>query len=95
MTTHRLALTAALASLFFISVPLFASETDDRIETSAKQSYVFKTYLKGDDIQCPVQGWRCHLDRGCFRGILQKIGRRDRCEPARSCKRQQQVGRKR
>jgi osmotically-inducible protein OsmY len=25
--------------------------TDDRIESSAKQSYVFKTYLKGDDIK--------------------------------------------
>ena len=24
---------------------------DDRIESSAKKSYVFKTYLKGDDIK--------------------------------------------
>lgn len=49
-TGYRLALTATMASLFFINVPLFASETDDRIESSAKESYVFKTYLKGDDI---------------------------------------------
>ena len=49
--THRVALAAALASLFFISAPLFASETDDRIEESAKQSYVFKTYLKDNAIQ--------------------------------------------
>jgi osmotically-inducible protein OsmY len=40
-----------MASLFLINVPLFASETDDRIESSAKQTYVFKTYLKGDDIK--------------------------------------------
>jgi osmotically-inducible protein OsmY len=30
---------------------LYASEIDDRIESSAKKSYVFKTYLKDDDIQ--------------------------------------------
>jgi hyperosmotically inducible periplasmic protein len=42
---YRLALIAAVASLFVINVS-FASETDDRIESSAKESYVFKTYLK-------------------------------------------------
>ncbi len=40
-----------VASLFLINVNPFASDTDDRIESSAKQSYVFKTYLKGDDIK--------------------------------------------
>lgn len=30
---------------------IFASEMDDRIESSAQKSYVFKTYLKGDDIK--------------------------------------------
>jgi len=40
-----------MASLLLINVNLFASETDDRIESSAKKSYVFKTYLKGDDIK--------------------------------------------
>ena len=45
-----LALTAAVAVLFLTNVNLFAFETDDRIESSAKQSYVFKTYLSGDDI---------------------------------------------
>ena len=34
-----------------ISMPVYASKTDDRIESSAKKSYVFKTYLKGDDIK--------------------------------------------
>ncbi|MCX5869180.1 MAG: BON domain-containing protein [Deltaproteobacteria bacterium] len=50
-TTYRLALMVTVASLFLTNVPLFASATDDRIESAAKQSYVFKTYLKGDDIK--------------------------------------------
>ena len=49
-TPYCLALLVTVASLFLINVPLFASETDDRIESSAKQTYVFKTYLKADDI---------------------------------------------
>ena len=40
-----------VASLLLINVNLFASDTDDRIESSAKKTYVFKTYLKGDDIK--------------------------------------------
>ncbi len=48
---YRLALTAIAASLLLTGVSLQASETDDRIGTSAKQSYVFRTYLKGDDIR--------------------------------------------
>ncbi|MBU0994187.1 MAG: BON domain-containing protein [Proteobacteria bacterium] len=47
---NRLKLIATVVPLFLISHHLFASETDDRIESSAKQSYVFKTFLKGDDI---------------------------------------------
>jgi hyperosmotically inducible protein len=34
-----------------LSAPVRASEMDDRIESSARDSYVFKTYLKGDDIK--------------------------------------------
>jgi len=48
--TYRLALIATVVSLLLMNSPLFASETDDRIEASAKRSYVFQTYLKGDDI---------------------------------------------
>ena len=48
---YCLALIVTVASLFLFNVRLFASMTDDRIESSAKQSYVFKTYLKGDDIK--------------------------------------------
>ena len=38
-------------ALLVTSGPVQASKTDDRIEASAKESYVFKTYLKGDDIK--------------------------------------------
>ena len=41
---------AAVALLGF-SVPVHASKMDSRIELAAKQSYVFKTYLHGDDIK--------------------------------------------
>jgi osmotically-inducible protein OsmY len=32
-------------------MPVHASKMDDRIESSARKSYVFKTYLKADDIK--------------------------------------------
>lgn len=38
-------------ALLVVGVPVVASDTDDRIESSAKQSYVFKTYLADDDIK--------------------------------------------
>ncbi len=50
MPTYRLAVAAILACLLFVGAPVFASVTDDDIVTSATQSYVFKTYLKGDDV---------------------------------------------
>src|ERR1039457_293788 len=43
-------LVAAVALLAF-SLPVQASKMDSRIELSAKQSYVFKTYLQADDIK--------------------------------------------
>jgi len=48
---YSVALMVASLVLLVISVPVHASKTDDRIESSAKKSYVFKTYLKGDDIK--------------------------------------------
>ena len=45
------ALTVAAIALLVASPQLYASKIDDRIESSAKKSYVFKTYLKGDDIK--------------------------------------------
>jgi len=41
---------AAALVLLMNSVSVFATATDDAIETSAKESYVFKTYLKADTI---------------------------------------------
>jgi hyperosmotically inducible periplasmic protein len=41
----------AAVALLAMSMPGYASKTDDRIESSAKKSYVFKTYLKDDDIK--------------------------------------------
>jgi osmotically-inducible protein OsmY len=48
---YSAALMAAAFALLVISVPVHASKTDDRIESSAKKSYNFKTYLKDDDIK--------------------------------------------
>jgi osmotically-inducible protein OsmY len=48
---YPLALLAATSVLIVSSTSLRASETDDRIESSAKKSYVFKTYLAEDSIK--------------------------------------------
>jgi osmotically-inducible protein OsmY len=48
---YGLALTATVASSLLFGARLFASDLDDRIESTAKRSFVFKTYLKDDDIQ--------------------------------------------
>lgn len=51
-TKYALSALTAAALLLTISVPVHAgSKTDSRIESSAKQSYVFKMYLKRDDIK--------------------------------------------
>ena len=44
-------LIVAVIALLVTSVPAYATKTDDRIESTAKKSYVFKTYLKDDDIK--------------------------------------------
>jgi len=50
-TTHSLFLMLAAVALLGFSAPAHASKTDSRIESSAKDSYVFKTYLKDDNIK--------------------------------------------
>ena len=50
-TKYRLALMVAAVFLLVAVVPLQASNSDNRIEKSAKKSYVFKTYLKDDLIK--------------------------------------------
>jgi hyperosmotically inducible protein len=49
-STYSLALMAT-SILLVSTAPLRATETDDRIESSAKKSYVFKTYLANDSIK--------------------------------------------
>lgn len=46
-----LAFAATAAALFITGSPLRASETDDKIESSFKQTYVYKTYLKDDSVK--------------------------------------------
>jgi osmotically-inducible protein OsmY len=55
-TPYPLELLETMTSLFSLNIPLFASRTVNPIEASAKQSYVFKTYLKGDDITMQYKG---------------------------------------
>jgi hyperosmotically inducible protein len=50
-TKYSIFVMIAAVALLAISVPLYASKTDDRIELSARNSHVFKTYLKNDDIK--------------------------------------------
>jgi len=48
---HSIFVMVAAVALLAFSVPAQASKTDSQIESSAKKSYVFKTYLKNDDIK--------------------------------------------
>ena len=48
---QSLALTVATGVLLLNTASLRASETDDRIESAAQKSHVFKTYLKDDAIK--------------------------------------------
>jgi hyperosmotically inducible protein len=51
-TMYRLVvMMVAAVALLALSVPVHASKMDRRIESTARESYVFKTYLQGDDIK--------------------------------------------
>jgi osmotically-inducible protein OsmY len=50
-TRKTVSMLLAAVTLLALSVPAFASKMDNRIESSARQSYVFKTYLQGDEIR--------------------------------------------
>ena len=50
-STYPLALIMAAGTILVTSTSLRASDTDSRIESSAANSYVFKTYLKDDSIK--------------------------------------------
>src|SRR5579862_3305228 len=50
-SNYLLALALAAGVLAFTSGPVRASETDDRIESAFKKTYVYKTYLKDEHIK--------------------------------------------
>jgi osmotically-inducible protein OsmY len=50
-STYSLALMVAAGTMLISTTSLRASKTDDRIQDSAKKSYVFKTYLSDDAIK--------------------------------------------
>jgi len=51
-TIYRLGvMMVAVAALLMLSMPVQASKMDNSIESSAKKSYVFQTYLQADDIK--------------------------------------------
>lgn len=50
-TTYFVLLVVAIVAMLATSIQVFASDTDSRIESAAKDSYAFKTYLKDDDIK--------------------------------------------
>jgi hyperosmotically inducible protein len=50
-SASSLVLLTAVSALLVTNSSLHASDTDDRIESAAKKSYVFKTYLKADAIK--------------------------------------------
>jgi hyperosmotically inducible protein len=48
---YSLSLTVAAVLLLALSMPVHASNMDSRIESTARKSHVFKTYLQSDDIK--------------------------------------------
>ena len=50
-TNYQRILLMTAVALLAAGTPLRASESDERIESSARESYVFKTYLKDDAIK--------------------------------------------
>src|SRR3989338_8054516 len=50
-TKYLKLLTVVTAALLVTGASAQAAEMDARIESSAKESYVFKTYLKGDNVK--------------------------------------------
>ena len=51
VNTGQTIILVAASALLLTAAPLRASQTDDRIESSAKKSYVFKHYLTDDSIK--------------------------------------------
>ena len=82
----------AVVALLILSVPVHASKMDSRIESSAKKSYVFKTYLKGDDIKIQSKDGVVTLTGTVAEESPQIIGPGDRSRPPRCQECGQQAG---
>jgi len=52
---YHLAFMAAAAAMFVTSSPLRASDVDDKIESSFKNTYVYKMYLKDDAVKASAK----------------------------------------
>ena len=48
---YSISLMVATVALLMLSLPVQASQMDDRIEATARNSYMFKEYLQADDIK--------------------------------------------
>jgi len=59
-TVYTLAIVVTAAILFVTSIPLLTSRTKDRIALSAKDTYVFKTYLHGGAIKIQLKDGLIH-----------------------------------
>ena len=59
----------AATALLVTSLPFRATDTDDRIESSAKATYIFQTYLKGDDIKFESYGCASNIVISSVAGI--------------------------
>ncbi|GEM_PF-2102712 len=70
---NPLALIIATSALFITTTPLVASDTDDRIEASARNSYVFKTYLKDDSIKAESKDGGVTLNGTDVEGVIDVI----------------------
>jgi len=55
-TISLVSIMVAVMAMLVVGMPVSAANTDSRIESSAKKSYVFKTYLQGDDIKIQSKG---------------------------------------
>lgn len=50
-TIYSISLVVAAMALIILSVPVQASQVDENIESTARNTYVFKTFLQEDDIK--------------------------------------------
>jgi len=58
---HYVTIMLAAVAMLATSVTVYASSIDDSIVSSARRSYVFVTYLKGDDIKIQSQDGAVYL----------------------------------